>query len=151
MTYGVARGMKNFIMITLGTGVGSGIVVDGKIVYGSDGFAGELGHFVIDHSENGRSCGCGRKGCLETYTSATGVARTAREMLEKRSTPSLLREMNPQDITSYDVFKAAEKGDENCLGSIQLHRQNLRYSLCRFHYFQYSRSFRILWWSYQGW
>ncbi len=115
MTYGVARGMKNFIMITLGTGVGSGIVVDGKIVYGSDGFAGELGHFVIDHSENGRSCGCGRKGCLETYTSATGVARTAREMLEKRSTPSLLREMNPQDITSYDVFKAAEKGDEIAL------------------------------------
>ena len=70
---------------------------------------------MIDHSENGRSCGCGRKGCLETYTSATGVARTAREMLEKRSTPSLLREMNPQDITSYDVFKAAEKGDEIAL------------------------------------
>ena len=66
MTYGVARGMKNFIMITLGTGVGSGIVCDGKIVYGSDGFAGELGHLVIDHSGNGRSCGCGRKGCLET-------------------------------------------------------------------------------------
>ena len=76
MTYGVARGMKNFIMITLGTGVGSGIVCDGKVVYGSDGFAGELGHLIIDHSDHGRTCGCGRKGCLETYTSATGVDRT---------------------------------------------------------------------------
>lgn len=111
MTYGVARGMKNFIMITLGTGVGSGIVVDGKIVYGSDGFAGELGHFVIDHSGNGRQCNCGRKGCLETYTSATGVARTAREFLENRAEPSLLRSLAPEKITSFDVFQAAEKGD----------------------------------------
>lgn len=115
MTYGVARGMKNFIMITLGTGVGSGIVVDGRVVYGSDGFAGELGHFVIDNSENARSCGCGRKGCLETYTSATGVARTAREFLEKSEQPSLLRELNAEKITSFDVFKAAEKGDELAL------------------------------------
>lgn len=115
MTYGVARGMKNFIMITLGTGVGSGIVVDGKVVYGSDGFAGELGHLVIDHSGNGRMCGCGRKGCLETYTSATGVARTAREFLEKSSEPSLLRELDPEKITSYDVFVAAEKGDKIAL------------------------------------
>jgi len=115
MTYGIARGMKNFIMITLGTGVGSGIVVDGRVVYGSDGFAGELGHFVIDNSENARSCGCGRKGCLETYTSATGVARTAREFLEKSEQPSLLRELNAEKITSFDVFKAAEKGDELAL------------------------------------
>lgn len=115
MTYGVARGMKNFIMITLGTGVGSGIVVDGKVVYGSDGFAGELGHLVIDHSGNGRMCGCGRKGCLETYTSATGVARTAREFLEKSDEPSLLRELDPAKITSYDVFVAAEKGDKIAL------------------------------------
>ena len=111
MTYGVARGMKNFIMITLGTGVGSGIVVDGRVVYGSDGFAGELGHFVIDHSDNARSCGCGRKGCLEAYTSATGVARTAREFLEHSSEASLLRDLVADEITSYDVFKAAEKGD----------------------------------------
>lgn len=115
MTYGVARGMKNFIMITLGTGVGSGIVVDGKIVYGSDGFAGELGHFVIDHTENGRPCGCGRRGCLETYTSATGVARTAREMLETHREDSLLRKLDPGKITSYDVFKAAEQGDKLAL------------------------------------
>lgn len=116
MTYGVARGMKNFIMITLGTGVGSGIVVDGKIVYGSDGFAGELGHLVIDHSENGRKCGCGRSGCLETYCSATGVARTAREMLASTTEPSPLREIKPEEITSYDVFKAAEQGDATAIG-----------------------------------
>lgn len=111
MTYGVARGMKNFMMITLGTGVGSGIVVDGKLVYGSDGFAGELGHVIV-RNENGRSCGCGRKGCLETYCSATGVARTARELLADTSRPSLLRELNPDNITSLDVSIAAGKGDE---------------------------------------
>jgi glucokinase len=111
MTYGVARGMKNFIMITLGTGVGSGIVVDGKIVYGSDGFAGELGHFVVDHTPAGRPCGCGRSGCLETYCSATGVARTAREILEKRTENSPLRKLDPAEITSFDVFQAAEQGD----------------------------------------
>ncbi len=109
-TYGVARGMKNFIMITLGTGVGSGIYVNGQLVLGCDGLAGELGHLtVIPH---GRTCGCGRIGCLETYCSATGVARTAREMLNNRDTPSLLREMPAKDITSYDVYKAAVAGDE---------------------------------------
>ena len=111
MTYGAARGLRDFIMITLGTGVGSGIVCDGKVVYGSDGFAGELGHLIIDHSGHGRTCGCGRKGCLETYTSATGVARTARELLETRNEPSLLRELPAEKITSFDVFQAAEKGD----------------------------------------
>lgn len=115
MTYGVARGMKNFIMITLGTGVGSGIVVDGKIVYGSDGFAGELGHFVVDHSETARPCGCGRKGCLECYCSATGVARTAREVLANNEQDSPLRSIPAKDITSFDVFKAAEQGDKLAL------------------------------------
>lgn len=86
MTYGVARGMKNFIVITLGTGVGSGIVVNGQLVYGCDGFAGELGHVIV--KENGRVCGCGRKGCLETYCSATGVARSAREFLANSDEPS---------------------------------------------------------------
>lgn len=115
MTYGVAKGMKNFIMITLGTGVGSGIVIDGKLVYGSDGFAGELGHVTVDHTENGRLCGCGRKGCLEAYCSATGVARTAREVLAKSSDPSPLRDLNPDSITSFDVYQAAEKGDKLAL------------------------------------
>lgn len=110
MTYGVAKGMKNFIMITLGTGVGSGIVINGQMVYGSDGLAGELGH-VIMRRENGRLCGCGRNGCLEAYCSATGVARTAREFLENSEEPSLLREMKPEDITSLEVSKAAAKGD----------------------------------------
>lgn len=111
MAYGVARGMKNFIMITLGTGVGSGIVVNGQLVYGSDSNAGELGHVTMVR-ENGRTCGCGRKGCLEAYCSATGVARTARQMLEESTEPSLLREMNPEDITSLDVSIAAGKGDK---------------------------------------
>ena len=110
MTYGVARGMKNFIVITLGTGVGSGIVINGQLVYGSDGFAGELGH-VIMNRVNGRPCGCGRKGCLEAYCSATGVARTARELIETTDEPSLLRDMPAADITSLDVSIAASKGD----------------------------------------
>jgi glucokinase len=112
MIYGVARGMKNFIVITLGTGVGSGIVINGQLVYGCDGFAGELGHVTMVRGAEGRSCGCGRTGCLEAYCSATGVARTARELLAKTERPSLLREMNPEDITSLDVSIAAGKGDE---------------------------------------
>ena len=111
MTYGVARGMKNFIMITLGTGVGSGIVINGQVVYGCDGFAGELGHVTM-RRENGRACGCGRKGCLEAYCSATGVARTARELLTTRQDESLLRELDPEKITSLDVSIAAGKGDK---------------------------------------
>ena len=111
MTYGAARGMKNFIMITLGTGVGSGIVIDGKIVYGHDGFAGELGH-VTAIRENGRLCGCGKHGCLETYASATGVARSAREIIGSSTKESLLRNIPVDSITSKDVFDAAIEGDE---------------------------------------
>lgn len=112
MTYGAARGMKDFIVITLGTGVGSGIVINGQLVYGHDGFAGELGHVTIVRGEEGRLCGCGRKGCLETYCSATGVARTAREILSKSDRPSLLRDIPIDKITSLDVSIAAGKGDE---------------------------------------
>lgn len=112
MAYGVAKGMKNFIMITLGTGVGSGIVVNGQVVYGSDGFAGELGHTcAVRH--NGRRCGCGLNGCLEAYASAIGVARTAREWLEANDEPSLLRDV--ENITSKDVYEAAKKGDKLAL------------------------------------
>ena len=114
MTYGAARGMKDFIMITLGTGVGSGIVINGQLVYGHDGFAGELGHVVV-RRENGRACGCGRKGCLETYCSATGVGRTAREFLVARPEPSLLREIPAEEIVSKDVYDAAVKGDKLAL------------------------------------
>ena len=111
MTYGAAHGMKNFIMITLGTGVGSGIVIDGKVVYGHDGFAGELGHVNVMRN-NGRLCGCGKTGCLETYASATGVARSAREILETSTKESLLRNIPVESITSKDVFDAAMQGDE---------------------------------------
>ena len=110
MTYGAARGMKNFIMITLGTGVGSGIVIDGKLVYGHDGFAGELGHTNAVR-ENGRLCGCGKHGCLETYASATGVARSAREILGSSTTESILRNIPVDSITSKDVYDAAIEGD----------------------------------------
>lgn len=113
MTYGAARGLRDFIMITLGTGVGSGIVVNGQLVYGHDGFAGELGHVIVERE--GRICGCGRKGCLETYCSATGVARTAREFLVARSEPSLLREIPAEEIVSKDVYDAAVKGDKLAL------------------------------------
>lgn len=111
MTYGVARGLKDFIMITLGTGVGSGIVINGQMVYGHDGFAGELGHVIVKRN-NGRLCGCGRTGCLETYCSATGVARTAREFLESRTEDSILRKMPIEEITSKDVYDAAIAGDK---------------------------------------
>ena len=114
MTYGAARGMKDFIVITLGTGVGSGIVIGGNLVYGHDGFAGELGHVIVRRN-NGRLCGCGRQGCLEAYTSATGVARTAREYLEIRKDESVLRDLDPAEITSKDVYDAAMKNDKIAL------------------------------------
>ncbi|MCH5173126.1 MAG: ROK family protein [Bacteroidales bacterium] len=109
MTYGAARGLKDFIMITLGTGVGSGIVIGGNVLYGHDGFAGELGHTCA--VRGGRLCGCGRQGCLEAYCSATGVARTAVEWLEAHpEEPSLLRLR--ENITSKDVYEAARAGDK---------------------------------------
>ncbi len=111
MTYGAARGMRDFIMITLGTGVGSGIVINGQVVYGHDGFAGELGHVIVKRN-NGRLCGCGRTGCLEAYCSATGVARSAREFLEIRTEPSLLRNIPVESITSKDVYDAAMQDDK---------------------------------------
>jgi glucokinase len=112
MTYGAAKGMKNFIMITLGTGVGSGIVIDGNVVYGHDGFAGELGHTTAVRGENARPCNCGKMGCLEAYASATGVARTAKEILTSTTKETLLRKLDVDNITSKDVYDAAEQGDE---------------------------------------
>ncbi|MBO7427791.1 MAG: ROK family protein [Paludibacteraceae bacterium] len=110
MKYGAARGMRDFIMITLGTGVGSGVVANGQLIYGHDGNAGELGHVIV--RRDGRPCGCGNKGCLETYTSATGVARTAKEFLLNRKEDSLLRKIDLDKITSKDVFDAAMAGDQ---------------------------------------
>ncbi|MCQ2200002.1 MAG: ROK family protein [Paludibacteraceae bacterium] len=110
MMYGAAKGMKDFIMITLGTGVGSGIVCNGKLVYGHDGNAGELGHVIV--RRGGRQCGCGQKGCLETYTSATGIIRSAQELLQTSNEPSVLREIELDKITGLDVCNAARKGDK---------------------------------------
>lgn len=110
MKYGAAKGMKDFIVLTLGTGVGSGIVCNGQLVVGCDGNAGELGHVIVER-ENGRLCGCGRRGCLETYCSATGVVRTTKQFLAETDEHSVLRTLKTEEITSYDVAKAAEGGD----------------------------------------
>lgn len=107
--YGKAKNVRDFVMITLGTGVGSGIFVDNKLVYGKSGFAGEAGHAIVQ--PEGRACGCGRHGCLETYCSATGIVRTAKELLKNESTPSLLRAINQDMITAKDISEAADKND----------------------------------------
>ena len=109
MTYGAARGLKDFIMITLGTGVGSGIVIGGNVLYGHDGFAGELGHTCA--VRGGRVCGCGKQGCLEAYCSAIGVARTAVEWLEQHPEESSLLRLR-ENVTSKDVYEAAKAGDK---------------------------------------
>ncbi|QOR76092.1 MAG: ROK family protein [Thermoflavifilum sp.] len=130
MTYGAARGMKDFIMITLGTGLGSGIVVNGQLVYGHDGFAGELGHVIV--FPEGRRCGCGRKGCLETYVSATGIVRTMHELLQSRHIPSLLRDMNPTAITSKTIRDAALKGDALAIEAFEFTGKILGQQLANF-------------------
>lgn len=109
MVYGGAKGMKNFIFVTLGTGLGSGFVANGELIYGHDGFAGELGHIIV--SPNGRQCGCGRNGCLETYVSATGVKRTAYKMMAKYNYPSELRSIPFDEMTAKIVCEAAKRGD----------------------------------------
>ncbi|MCC7331645.1 MAG: ROK family protein [Flavobacteriales bacterium] len=110
MTYGVAKGINDFVVVTLGTGLGSGIVSNGKLIYGHDGFAGELGHTIVE--ENGRDCACGRKGCLETYVSATGIVRTAHILLAKSSKPSIISD---EKITAKSIAEAAQKGDSLAL------------------------------------
>jgi len=107
MYYGAAKGMKDFIEITIGTGVGSGIIIDGKLVYGADGLAGELGH--VTAVRDGRPCNCGKKGCLEKYCSVNGIEQTAREWLNDTDEPSSLRKL--EEVTSYDIFLAAREGD----------------------------------------
>ena len=109
LLFGGARGMKHAIVITLGTGLGSGIIVNGELLYGADGFAGELGHTVVD--PEGRHCACGKKGCLETYVSATGLCRTVFELLAQRNDPSPLREVSFSQLTSKQICEAACGGD----------------------------------------
>ena len=116
--FGAAKGMKDFIVITLGTGLGSGIVANGDLIYGHDGFAGEIGHTIVD--PNGRLCGCGRHGCLETYASASGICRTVEELLKSPVPPSELREMDSKSITSKRIFEAAQHGDKLALEAFDL-------------------------------
>lgn len=116
MIYGAAKGVNDFIMITLGTGVGSAIVSNGEMIYGHDGFAGEVGHTIVEI--DGRECGCGRKGCLETYSSATGIRRTALSLLKQENSPSILREIEEKDINGYTICEAARKNDALALKCI---------------------------------
>jgi glucokinase len=117
MVYGGAKGMKNFIVITLGTGLGSGIIVNGDLLYGHDGFAGEVGHIIV--TPDGRDCGCGRQGCLETYVSATGVVRTAYKLLADHSFESELRHIPYYELTAKNVAEAARRGDKIALETFE--------------------------------
>jgi glucokinase len=117
MVYGGAKGMKNFIILTLGTGLGSGIVINGELVYGHTGFAGEMGHLTMEPF--GRECGCGRQGCLETYVSATGIVKTVLELFAERRDPSPLRKIPADELTSKDIADAAEAGDQIALEAFE--------------------------------
>ena len=118
MVYGGAKGMKDFIMITLGTGLGSGVVVGGDLVYGHDGFAGELGH--VNVVENGRKCGCGNHGCLETYVSAPGIKRTVFELLAHDSRGSDLVNYTFNELDSEMIYNAAKKNDPVALKAFDI-------------------------------
>jgi glucokinase len=119
MIYGGAKGMKNFVVITLGTGLGSGFVVDGKLVYGHDGFAGEIGHTSIRPGQSNRDCGCGRKGCLETYVSATGLKRTVLKIMADRLEDSELRKFSFEELDSKKIYEAARRGDPIALQAFE--------------------------------
>ena len=123
MVFGGAKGMKNFIILTLGTGLGSGIVVDGKLVYGHTGFAGEVGHLCV--VPGGRECGCGRKGCLETYASATGLVKTVSLMISEMRADSPLRDIPPAKLTSKAIAEAAEEGDPIALKAMDYTAEKL--------------------------
>ncbi len=126
MIFGAAKGMKDFLMITLGTGLGSGIVANGELIYGHDGFAGEVGHTIA--IKNGRACGCGRKGCLETYASATGIAKTVVEWLNAGQESSL-KNIAPEKINSYKIYEAALQQDKLALEAFRFTAEILGESL----------------------
>lgn len=110
MMYGKAKKMKDFIVLTLGTGLGSGIIINGQLVHGKHGFAGELGHTLVN--ANGRNCHCGKKGCLETYVSATGIRRTVYKLLADYTDPSILRDISFHDLSTTAITDAAIEGDK---------------------------------------
>ena len=117
MVFGGAQKMKNFIVLTLGTGLGSGIVINGELLYGCSGFAGELGH--MNMFPDGRLCGCGQKGCLETYVSATGICRTVVELMEQGFAPGVLSKYSPEELNSRLIAEAAEDGDPLALEAFE--------------------------------
>lgn len=125
MLFGAAKGMKNFVVVTLGTGLGSGFVANGEVIYGHDAFAGELGHTIVEI--NGRSCNCGRKGCLETYASATGLVRTAKLRLEDYTDKTLLSSLDL--ITAKSIADCAKKGDKLALEIFDYTAHQLGFSL----------------------
>lgn len=128
MIYGGARGMKNFILLTLGTGLGSGVVINGELVYGKTGFAGELGHLTMEPF--GRECGCGREGCLETYVSSTGIVKTVFELFAERRDPSPLRKIPFDLLTSKMIADAAEEGDQIALAAFEQMAETLATAIC---------------------
>jgi len=118
MKYGAAKGMRDFIVITLGTGLGSGLVVNGDLLYGHDGFAGEIGHTIVE--ADGRMCGCGKLGCLETYVSATGLVRTMMQVLCDNNGASKLREVSFNEMSAKVIFDAASEGDELAIEAFEI-------------------------------
>lgn len=125
--FGKAKGLKDFMVVTLGTGVGSGFVSNGELIYGHDSFAGELGHTIIVH--DGRDCACGRKGCLETYASVTGLLRTAQIMLAKSARKSMLREIPSDQLSGKDIGDSAAKGDALAIEILDYTAKRLAFSL----------------------
>ncbi|MCX6312818.1 MAG: ROK family protein [Bacteroidetes bacterium] len=127
LLFGDAKFLRDFVVITLGTGLGSGFVVNGEVMYGHDGFAGELGHVIIEH--NGRLCGCGRKGCLETYVSATGIVNTAKEWLEFEGEKSELKNVSIDQVTGRLITEAARRGDLLALRLMDFTAEKLAFAL----------------------
>jgi glucokinase len=127
MIFGGAKKMKDFIVLTLGTGLGSGIVVNGQLVYGHTGFAGELGHTII--VQGGRDCGCGRQGCYETYASASGLVRTVLYMLSEMKEESILRNIVPSELTAKRIAEAAVKKDPVALEAMDFTAERLAFGI----------------------
>jgi len=127
MVFGGAKNMKDFIVLTLGTGLGSGIVVDGKMVYGHTGFAGEVGHMTV--VPGGRECGCGRKGCLEVYASATGLVKTVSQMISEMRDESILRDVPPSKLTSKMIAEAAAKNDPVAVKAMEYTAEKLGFGI----------------------
>lgn len=127
MIFGGAKNMKDFIVLTLGTGLGSGIVINGQMVYGHTGFAGELGHTTV--VQGGRACGCGRKGCFETYASASGLVRTVLLLLSEMREDSILRDIPPSELTSKKIAEAAVKKDPVAIKAMDYTAEKLAFGI----------------------